>query len=68
MHITKVTDAQRHAGDCRKKINSKPVNNAFTGNEAEWSPYFTQKTKKIKQKCNKPPQKSAVKAAKTPIF
>lgn len=53
MHITKVTDAQRHAGDCRKKINGKPVNNAFTGNEAEWSPHFTQKTAQNKKKSNK---------------
>lgn len=42
MHITKVTDAQHHADECRKiKVNTSiPVNNAYTGKEAKQTPHF----------------------------
>lgn len=48
-----------------------PVNDAYIGNEAEQaeSPLRPKKLHKtMKTKCNKPPQNSAVKAAKTPTF
>lgn len=53
--------------------NSKPVNNACRGNEAEWSPHPSQKTaqdqrneQKMQQATTK--KKPAVKAAKTLTF
>lgn len=49
MHITKVTDAQCHADDCRKKINSKSVNDDFAGNEAQ-SPLHPKNCTKPKNK------------------
>lgn len=66
MPITKITDAQHHADDCRKK--KEAVNEACTRNETEWSLPNTQKTAQDKTKMQQATTKLCCQSSKDPHF